>query len=271
MLKTYVPGAAQNSREEAYNSSVAKALFSQIDATLRKAPFSQEVQDMWQKIKGAHTPADVQDVQRLLAQLFRQADKKLTTAHKTLIERTSISYSELVGGASGPVDEELLNYFMHTYAYAVLAPTYEQYQKKTDEIASIYRVPGFQRVLRGYDLSEASLIKYDNSLEALLKDPAHTTEQKRQALYKAVVTMISQKDKELGTIVEQLLAHDMNAARLSPELQQKYISKFHKERSNSAEMKALDELFAKMQIDPKKRKELFDQVFDLSRTTLSFQ
>ncbi len=37
--------------------------------------------------------------------------------------------------------------FLRTYAKSEIAPVYEKYQKGAKDIASIYKVPGFQSVL----------------------------------------------------------------------------------------------------------------------------
>lgn len=43
--------------------------------------------------------------------------------------------------------EDMVKRFLRTYVATEVAPAYETYQKGAQELAAIYKVPGFQRVL----------------------------------------------------------------------------------------------------------------------------
>ncbi len=43
--------------------------------------------------------------------------------------------------------EDMVKRFLRTYAESEVAPAFQRYQEKKQEITSIYKVPGFQRVL----------------------------------------------------------------------------------------------------------------------------
>lgn len=291
--ESYIENAVREHFEEQQEKAVAQAFLKKMDKLLGGAEFSDALRQLWGKyvLPRKDSIQDVADMQRILKQFFQRAGSSITDAQKKKLTKVSVAYRDVADqladeGVLDPViadriqqkriislntdAEESVKQFLRTYVKTDLVPAYAAMQAGVQDIASLYKVPGFSLALSSYDLSVQNLLK-DKEFQKVFSDASATEEQKNQAQQRAAAKLISQTDKDLGKITEQLFANEYNLARLGKAEQQAYITRFASKRESSEQMKAIDTFLTSINLSAAQRKSIFDQLFNLSSDKLQFE
>lgn len=123
-------------------------------------------------------------------------------------------------------------------------------------------------MLKQYDLSADVLRSADPAYEAVMANAASTSHEKMQAAIRAMVKVVETKDKKLSSLLSTLVNNNFNLSLSSPEEQQYYLNEIKKNWLHSKEGKQIAALFGGLNVSEEWRKNLLDQLFDLSKDSL---
>jgi|GEM_PF-7072187 len=293
-FQTYIEGAEKEQFTAVQEKAIAHAFLEKMHKVLQSKHFQSQHRDAWNQYvyalkDGIHDRADLD---KYLKTFFKTAGVSLSDDQRKHLNGVSIEFRDVASymtekagfekEAADKLDkkaliaantdaEDMVKRFLREYAKTEIAPAYQNYQGMTKEMTAIYHVPGFQRVLEGFDLSAPTLAQHDKAFAAIYNDAAIPYEKKKEAQQRAIVAAIALKDKPLAELVAQLFAHQFNLARVDKKQQQLYVDRFQDMRTNSKEMKTFDELFTKIGADIADRKDLMRQIFNLSSNELTIK